>query len=74
MEALSRMDTSNRPDEWKIEQGLAPHKLPILDQAGKDTVNIYPEPTPKASKDVEAIEAVGDREKLFARELKGWKG
>ena len=28
------MPIHNRPDEWKIEQGLSGAKLPILDQTG----------------------------------------
>lgn len=67
-------DTSNRPDEWKIEQGMAGHKLPILDQTGSDTIHIYPTHPPKRVKDEEAIKSVGDRDKVFARELEGWKG
>ncbi|KAJ9210445.1 hypothetical protein DTO166G4_7912 [Paecilomyces variotii] len=67
-------DTSNRPDEWKIEQGMAGHKLPILDQTGSDTIHIYPTHLPKRVKDEEAIKSVGDRDKVFARELEGWKG
>ncbi|RWQ91987.1 sulfite oxidase [Paecilomyces variotii] len=67
-------DTSNRPDEWKIEQGMAGHKLPILDQTGSDTIHIYPTHPPRRVKDEEAIKSVGDRDKVFARELEGWKG
>jgi sulfite oxidase len=37
MELPAELDTTNRPDEWKIEQGMAGHKLPILDQSGSDT-------------------------------------
>ncbi|GFG26092.1 sulfite oxidase, mitochondrial [Aspergillus udagawae] len=70
----AQMDTVNRPDEWKIEQGMAGHKLPVLDQSGKDTLHIYPPLPKKTMKDEEAIEAVGDRDKLFAREREGWKG
>ncbi|GFF56898.1 sulfite oxidase, mitochondrial [Aspergillus udagawae] len=70
----AQMDTVNRPDEWKIEQGLAGHKLPVLDQSEKDTLHIYPPQPKKTMKDEEAIEAVGDRDKLFAREREGWKG
>lgn len=68
------MDTTNRPDEWMIEQGMAGHKLPILDQSGSDTINLYPPNPTKLMKDEEAIRSVGDRDKLFARERSGWKG
>lgn len=69
------METDNRPDEWKIEQGLAGAKLPILDQTGRETVAIHPlKPKEELTKDEEAIKALGDRNKLFARELEGWKG
>lgn len=67
------IETSNRPDEWKIEQGLASHKLPILDQTGRETVFLHPQPKP-TFKDEVAIAAIGDRNTLFAREREGWKG
>ena len=68
------MDLRNRPDEWKIEQGLSGAKLPILDQTGRDTVFIQPANYGPSLKDEEAIKSVGDQDKLFARELEGWKG
>ncbi|KAJ5632846.1 hypothetical protein N7490_009185 [Penicillium lividum] len=74
MELPASLDTTNRPDEWKIEQGMAGHKLPILDQTGSDTVHIYPPKESKVTKDQEAIASVGNRTKLFARERVGWKG
>ncbi|KAJ5805970.1 Eukaryotic molybdopterin oxidoreductase [Penicillium pulvis] len=74
MELPAQLDTTNRPDEWKIEQGMAGHKLPILDQSESDTVHIYPPVDMKLTKDEEAIASVGNRAKLFARERKGWKG
>lgn len=64
----------NRPDEWKIEQGLSGAKLPFLDQTGRDAVSIQPAAWPKIVKNEEAIKAVGDPEKLFPRELEGWRG
>ncbi|RAL03874.1 sulfite oxidase [Aspergillus ibericus CBS 121593] len=70
----AQMDTTNRPDEWKIEQGMAGHKLPILDQTGLDTVHIYPPGPTKRDRDEEAIAEVGDRNELFQRERVGWKG
>jgi sulfite oxidase len=57
-----------------IEQGMAGHKLPILDQSGRETVHIYPPKSRKAFKDEEAIASVGDPNKLFKRERVGWKG
>jgi sulfite oxidase len=75
METRTKSGTTNRPDEWIIEQGMAAHKLPILDQtAGKDTVKIFPPKPYKITQDKKAIQAVGDRSKLFARERKGWVG
>ena len=68
------MDTSNRPDEWKIEQGLSGAKLPILDQTSHETIAIQPVKWGDLVKDEEAIKAVGDPDKLFVRELEGWKG
>jgi sulfite oxidase len=68
------METVNRPDEWRIEQGLAGAKLPILDQTGSETITIPPRKFGELSKDEAAIKAVGDPNELFARELEGWKG
>ncbi|KAI4211567.1 MAG: hypothetical protein LQ351_005608 [Letrouitia transgressa] len=64
----------NRPDEWKIEQGLSGAKLPFLDQTGPEATEIEPQKWVDLVKDEEAINAIGDRSKLFARELEGWKG
>lgn len=67
------MELSNRPDEWKIEQGLHGARLPVLDQSGSEVRYIRPfEYVP--FKDEEAIAAVGDRSELFAEERDGWKG
>ncbi|KAJ5297425.1 Eukaryotic molybdopterin oxidoreductase [Penicillium antarcticum] len=74
MELSAELDTTNRPDEWKIEQGMAGDKLPILDQSESETVHLYPPPVSKLMKDEEAIASVGDRAKLFTRERDGWKG
>lgn len=68
------IETNNRPDEWRIEQGMQGAKLPIIDQTGKETVFIHPTDPPAITKDQAAIDAVGDRKKLFAAERKGWKG
>jgi sulfite oxidase len=68
------METSNRPDEWKIEQGLSGGKLPILDQTGRETIALHPQKWAGIVKDEEAIKAVGDPNELFQRELEGWKG
>ena len=70
----ARLEIQNRPDEWKIEQGINSAKLPFLDQSGPETVFIQPTPWPELKKDQAAIDAVGDRDKLFTRELDGWKG
>lgn len=71
---VDETETNNRPDEWKIEQGINGAKLPILDQTGSHTVPIHPIKWGKLMKDEKAIEAVGDRDKLFAREREGWRG
>jgi sulfite oxidase len=68
------MKTTNRPDEWKIEQGLSAAVLPVLDQTGEKTIALDPQVFGELKKDEEAIKSVGDREKLFARERKGWIG
>lgn len=65
---------TNRPDEWKIEQGLSAAQLPILDQTGRETEAIQPVVWPELTKDEAAIEAVGDRDELFQREKDGWVG
>ncbi|KAK5346059.1 hypothetical protein LTR61_010274 [Exophiala xenobiotica] len=64
----------NRPDEWKIEQGLSAGKLPILDQTGLEPHVIQPQKWPEIIKDEAAIKAVGVPEDLFQRETDGWKG
>lgn len=68
------MEISNRPDEWKIEQGLHGSKLPFLDQTGDVTVEILPQAQPNLTKDETAIKSVGDRDELFKRERDGWEG
>lgn len=68
------METLNRPDEWKIEQGLSGAKLPFLDQSGGETDLIAPHKWEGFVKDEAAIKSVGDPNKLFTRELDGWKG
>ena len=73
--AVDHTALHNSPDEWKIEQGLHGAKLPFLDQTGRHTVPILPAKWPTTQvKNEEAIKAVGDRDKLFARELEGWRG
>lgn len=67
-------ETNNRSDEWKIEQGMAASKLPIIDQTREKTVFIYPVEPHSTLKNTEAIEAVGDRNRVFSREIAGWKG
>lgn len=64
----------NRPDEWKIEQGLSGAKLPILDQTGPEPRIIQPQKWPDIVKDEAAIKAVGNPDELFQRELEGWVG
>lgn len=73
-ESKAPMGTTNRPDEWKIEQGLSGASLPVLDMTGPETLRIPPQVFGELTKDEEAIRAVGDRTKLFARERKGWVG
>ncbi|KAK3674632.1 hypothetical protein LTR78_005354 [Recurvomyces mirabilis] len=66
-------EQKNRPDEWKIEQGLHAASLPILDQSGDQIRYVKPmeyEPW----KDERAIRAVGNPEELFKEEREGWKG
>jgi hypothetical protein len=70
----SQTSVSNRPDEWKIEQGLSGAVLPVLDMTGPETKAIPPHVFGELTKDEAAIKAVGDPKKLFQRERKGWKG
>ena len=71
---LSSM-TANRPDEWRIEQGLAGAELPVLDMTGPEikayAPQVFGEPT---IKDQAAIDAVGNPDELFVREREGWVG
>lgn len=48
--------------------------LPVLDMTGKETKALPPQEFGPLTKDENAIKAVGDKKKLFARERKGWKG
>ncbi len=66
--------STNRPDEWKIEQGLSGAVLPVLDMTGPEIKTLLPQVFGDLTKDEEAIKAVGDRKKLFKAERKGWKG
>ncbi|KAK4932280.1 hypothetical protein LTR66_015979, partial [Elasticomyces elasticus] len=68
------MESVNRPDEWKIEQGLSGAKLPVPDQTGRDQHAVPPQSWSPIVKDETAIKAVGDPIKLFAQEIDGWKG
>jgi sulfite oxidase len=69
-----KIETSNRPDEWKIEQGLVGAELPILDMTRPETKTLNPQVFGELTRDDEAIKAVGNRDELFARERKGWIG
>jgi sulfite oxidase len=64
----------NRPDEWKIEQGINGAKLPFLDQTGPEALFVQPAPWPELTKDQAAIDAIGNRDELFKRTWDGWKG
>lgn len=68
------MKTTNRPDEWKIEQGLSGAVLPVLDMTKPKTKELAPQVFGPLTKDEKAIKAVGNRDKLFAIERKGWTG
>ncbi len=68
------MKTSNRPDEWKIEQGLSGAVLPVLDMTGPKTKALDPQTFGPLTQNKRAIKAVGDCNKLFAIERKGWTG
>ncbi|KAI9048011.1 hypothetical protein LZ554_007809 [Drepanopeziza brunnea f. sp. 'monogermtubi'] len=68
------IESTNRPDEWKIEQGINGAKLPFLDQTGTETVKIQPHVWGELTRDQAAIDAVGNRDELFRREREGWKG
>lgn len=68
------LEVKNRPDEWKIEQGLHGAKIPFLDQTGDVQVEVLPREWPKLWKDEAAIKAVGNPDELFKREKEGWQG
>jgi sulfite oxidase len=67
-------DVHNRPDEWKIEQGLSGAQLPFLDQTGPETIFVHPAKPATPMKDEAAIKAVGNPNELFQMERPGWKG
>lgn len=68
------MKTTNRPDEWKIEQGLSGAELPVLDMTGSTTKILPPQIFGDLTKDEVAIQSVGDCNKLLAEEREGWTG
>lgn len=69
------MHLKNRPDEWKVEQGMHGAKLPILDQTGPEIEGrAIPPCEYKPWKDEAAIRSVGDPNELFTEEREGWKG
>lgn len=68
------IETQNRPDEWKIEQGRHAATLPILDQSGPENKRIPPEGEFKKIKDEAKLASIGDPLKLFNEEQEGWKG
>lgn len=67
-------DIHNRPDEWKIEQGMSGAQLPFLDQTGSEPIAIHPAKPAEHTKDEAAIKAIGDPNELFKIEREGWKG
>ena len=71
---MKSLKTANRPDEWKIEQGMSGAVLPVLDMTGSTTKRLEPQHFGELTKDEAAIKAVGNVKKLFAAERKGWKG
>ncbi|KAG9249420.1 oxidoreductase molybdopterin binding domain-containing protein [Emericellopsis atlantica] len=66
--------TTNRPDEWMIEQGMSGAVVPALDMRSGTTVKLPVQTFGELTKDEEAIRTMGHRDKLFAAERKGWKG
>lgn len=64
----------NRPDEWRIEQGLSGAALPFLDQTNDSCPEIEPRPARDALSLEELLEAVGDKTYAFDAEREGWKG
>lgn len=71
---VPKMKTTNRPDEWKIEQGLSGAVLPVLDMTKGKTRALPPQVFGPLTKDEKAIKSVGNRDKLFVAEREGWKG
>ena len=71
---VPKMKTKNRPDEWKIEQGMSGAVLPVLDMTRPKTRSLDIQTFGPLTKDEKAIKAVGDKNKLFTAERKGWVG
>jgi sulfite oxidase len=71
---VAEVKTTNRPDEWKIEQGLSGAVLPVLDMTTPRTMPLPVQEFGELTKDEKAIKAVGDPDKLFKMERKGWTG
>ncbi|KAK4494266.1 hypothetical protein PRZ48_014564 [Zasmidium cellare] len=68
------LETTNRPDEWKIEQGLHGAKIPFLDQTGDVTVEILPREEPTPWKEGGSADVVQNKDEEFKQEREGWKG
>lgn len=68
------LETTNRPDEWKIEQGLHGAKIPFLDQTGNVTVEILPREEPTPWTEGGSLDVVSNKDEEFKEERKGWKG
>jgi sulfite oxidase len=73
MSKLGIKELRNRPDEWKIEQGIHGASLPILDQTTGESRYVQPAEY-QPWKDEAAIKSVGDRNELFKEERDGWEG
>jgi len=74
MREKGQSTVTNRPDQWKIEQGFSGAVLPVLDMTGPETKTILPPVFGEVVKDDADITAGGDRDALFKREREGWKG
>lgn len=67
-------------DEWKLEQGLAPAELALLDQTTRSDARAKPDPPSdvESSDDDDAkaddIAKDDDPDVLFAEEREGWHG
>ena len=71
---MDAMKTKNRPDEWRIEQGMSGAVLPVLDMTGPKVKELPLQTFKPTITEADAGKGPAERSKTFAAERKGWNG